>query len=214
MPRTAPTDGIRKLDAIIRQNVGIKGRYRTPFPVVTALTSEQLDLALGRSNVIHAALLAGPASETFLSRCQTPGPIPDGGRRQDGTATRPRIRPDQRLCGRARRNRIGTAEWLIQNTPGDKKLSVPDQDLDAQAAASRQGTVRQSFSHGRTKQVVVEKRGKRRVGGERAATETHGRPNRRVAKRAAPRHGTAAGAVRAPPPAAPRSKLPAWCCAP
>jgi len=29
-----------------------------------------LDLALGRSNVIHAALLAGPASKTFLSRCQ------------------------------------------------------------------------------------------------------------------------------------------------
>jgi uncharacterized protein len=25
-------------------------------------------LALGRSNVIHAALLAGPASKTFLSR--------------------------------------------------------------------------------------------------------------------------------------------------
>jgi hypothetical protein len=34
------------------------------------LTSAQLDLALGRSNVIHAALLAGPASKTFLSRCQ------------------------------------------------------------------------------------------------------------------------------------------------
>jgi hypothetical protein len=29
-----------------------------------------LDLALGRSNVIHAALLAGPASKTFLSRSQ------------------------------------------------------------------------------------------------------------------------------------------------
>jgi hypothetical protein len=27
-----------------------------------------LDLALGRSNVVHAALLAGPASKTFLSR--------------------------------------------------------------------------------------------------------------------------------------------------
>jgi uncharacterized protein len=27
-----------------------------------------LDLALGRSNVIHAALLAGPASKSFLSR--------------------------------------------------------------------------------------------------------------------------------------------------
>jgi predicted RNA-binding protein YlxR (DUF448 family) len=41
------------------------------MPIVTVLTSEQLDLALGRSNVIHAALLAGPASKTFLSRSQT-----------------------------------------------------------------------------------------------------------------------------------------------
>jgi hypothetical protein len=36
--------------------------------VIVALTSAQLDLALGRSNVIHAALLAGPESETFLAR--------------------------------------------------------------------------------------------------------------------------------------------------
>ena len=60
-------DGIRKLDAILRQNAGINDESNQ-FPVVTALTSEQLDLALGRSNVIHAALLAGPASKTFLSR--------------------------------------------------------------------------------------------------------------------------------------------------
>ncbi len=62
-------DGIRKLDAILRQNAGINDESNQ-FPVVTALTSEQLDLALGRSNVIHAALLAGPASKTFLSRSQ------------------------------------------------------------------------------------------------------------------------------------------------
>ena len=62
-------DGIRKLDAMVRQNAGINAES-DPFPVVTALTSEQLDLALGRSNVIHAALLAGPASKTFLSRSQ------------------------------------------------------------------------------------------------------------------------------------------------
>jgi predicted RNA-binding protein YlxR (DUF448 family) len=60
-------DGIRKLDAVARQNAGINDESRE-FPVVAALTSEQLDLALGRSNVIHAALLAGPASKTFLSR--------------------------------------------------------------------------------------------------------------------------------------------------
>ena len=67
-------DGIRKLDALIRQNIepgtGNNGESHE-IPVITALTSEQLDLALGRSNVIHAALLAGPASKTFLSRSQT-----------------------------------------------------------------------------------------------------------------------------------------------
>jgi predicted RNA-binding protein YlxR (DUF448 family) len=63
-------EGIRKLDAIVRQNAGVNDKS-TQFPVLTALTSEQLDLALGRSNVIHAALLAGPASKTFLSRSQT-----------------------------------------------------------------------------------------------------------------------------------------------
>jgi hypothetical protein len=62
-------DGIRKLDGIVRQNAGVHGQS-PEFPVVTTLTSEQLDLALGRSNVIHAALLAGPASKTFLSRSQ------------------------------------------------------------------------------------------------------------------------------------------------
>ena len=60
-------DGIRKLDAVVRQNAAINDESH-PFLVVTALTSEQLDLALGRSNVVHAALLAGPASKTFLSR--------------------------------------------------------------------------------------------------------------------------------------------------
>ena len=63
-------DGIRKLDALARQNPGNIGKSGG-FPIVTALTSAQLDLALGRSNVIHAALLAGPASRTFLSRSQT-----------------------------------------------------------------------------------------------------------------------------------------------
>jgi hypothetical protein len=63
-------DGIRKLDAIAGQrsrNIGDS----PDLAIVTVLTSAELDLALGRSNVIHAALLAGPASKTFLSRCQT-----------------------------------------------------------------------------------------------------------------------------------------------
>jgi uncharacterized protein len=63
-------DGIRKLDALLGQNAGMEGET-SRIPVITVLTSLELDLALTRSNVIHAALLAGPASKTFLSRSQT-----------------------------------------------------------------------------------------------------------------------------------------------
>jgi hypothetical protein len=62
----ASPDGVRKLDAIAHRR-GREQGAETP-PVIEFLTSAQLDLALGRANVIHAALLAGPASDTFLSR--------------------------------------------------------------------------------------------------------------------------------------------------
>jgi uncharacterized protein len=59
----ASPDGTRKLDAAWRRT------HLGNLPVkIEILGSEQLDLALGRPNVIHAALLAGPASDTFLSR--------------------------------------------------------------------------------------------------------------------------------------------------
>src|ERR1700741_5268222 len=67
-------------------------------------------------------------------------------------------------------------------TPGDKTLSVPTKTLTLKPRVET-GTVRQSFSHGRTKQVVVEKRGKRRVGGDAPATESHA-PEPTVAKAA------------------------------
>src|SRR3954471_15143756 len=54
-------------------------------------------------------------------------------------------------------------------SPGDKTLSVPTKTLTLKPRVET-GTVRQSFSHGRTKQVVVEKRGKRRVGGDAGDT--------------------------------------------
>jgi len=59
----AAPDGVRKLE-------GAKRRHRAANPpvVIETLTPDQLDLALGRPNVVHAALLAGPASGTFLSR--------------------------------------------------------------------------------------------------------------------------------------------------
>ncbi|MDQ8731950.1 translation initiation factor IF-2 [Bradyrhizobium sp. LHD-71] len=57
-------------------------------------------------------------------------------------------------------------------TPGDKTLSVGSKTLSLKPRAET-GTVRQSFSHGRTKQVVVEKKPKRRLPGEApAAVET------------------------------------------
>jgi hypothetical protein len=59
----AAADGVRKLDA-----AAARRRSDAPPPAVTILTSAQLDLALGRPNVVHAALLAGSASDTVLAR--------------------------------------------------------------------------------------------------------------------------------------------------
>jgi uncharacterized protein len=59
----AAPDGVRKLDAAQRRNPQAR-----PVVVIGFLTSAQLDLALGRPNVIHAALLAGAPSDTFLAR--------------------------------------------------------------------------------------------------------------------------------------------------
>ncbi len=59
----AAADGVRKLDAARRRRP-----EHGPIVTIGILTSAQLDLALGRPNVIHAALLAGPPSDTFLAR--------------------------------------------------------------------------------------------------------------------------------------------------
>jgi translation initiation factor IF-2 len=59
-----------------------------------------------------------------------------------------------------------------RKTSGDRPLSVPSKTLTLKPRVET-GTVRQSFSHGRTKQVVVEKRGKRRLPGEAPAAEPH-----------------------------------------
>lgn len=66
--RDAAEDGVRKLNSVARRkSVSLSG----DLPTFTALTSAQLDLALGRPNVIHAALRAGPAGNTFLNRCDS-----------------------------------------------------------------------------------------------------------------------------------------------
>jgi predicted RNA-binding protein YlxR (DUF448 family) len=61
----AAADGKRKLNAALQRNNPEKARE---IAIVEGLTGAQLDLALNRLNVVHAALLAGPVSDTFLAR--------------------------------------------------------------------------------------------------------------------------------------------------
>lgn len=55
-------DGSRKLHAVVRR------RGLLDLLSIEAFTSMQLGLAFGRSDVVHAAVLAGPASNTFITR--------------------------------------------------------------------------------------------------------------------------------------------------
>lgn len=59
----AAPDGVRKLAAVLRRT-----EQETTVPTIAAFSSAQLDLAFGRSNVIHAALLTGRESKAFLAR--------------------------------------------------------------------------------------------------------------------------------------------------
>jgi predicted RNA-binding protein YlxR (DUF448 family) len=64
-------DGKRKIGQAIRraeaarESEGLKAR---DMPVVAIFTAADLELALGRAHVIHAALAPGPAAEGVLSR--------------------------------------------------------------------------------------------------------------------------------------------------
>lgn len=58
-------DGKRKLDGLLRR---IEAEGGGKAPSLTLFTGSQMDLALGRPNVVHAALLASPASGGFLER--------------------------------------------------------------------------------------------------------------------------------------------------
>ena len=86
--------------------------------------------------------------------------------------------------------------------PGEKTLSVSSSKTLTLKRGVEQGTVRQSFSHGRSKQVVVEKV-KRRVIGSEGKAEAPVAPERAPAKRGATTKAPAAPAsAPAPPPAA------------
>jgi predicted RNA-binding protein YlxR (DUF448 family) len=59
----AAPDGVKKLDSALKHS-----QQSGSVAIIRILSAAQLDLALGRPNVIHAALLAGRASETFMAR--------------------------------------------------------------------------------------------------------------------------------------------------
>ncbi len=59
----AAPDGVGKLDQAARRRFGSDG-----LPSIRCFASQELDLAFGRPNVIHAAVLAGPASDNLLAR--------------------------------------------------------------------------------------------------------------------------------------------------
>jgi predicted RNA-binding protein YlxR (DUF448 family) len=60
----AGADGVKKLQAQLRRRAGAERQV----PILTKLSGDELSLALGRPNVIHAALLAGRASHYALDQ--------------------------------------------------------------------------------------------------------------------------------------------------
>jgi predicted RNA-binding protein YlxR (DUF448 family) len=61
----AAEDGRRKLAGALRRRLG---EAISTVPVIDDLAGPELDLALGRPNVIHAAVAAGPGGDGFLAR--------------------------------------------------------------------------------------------------------------------------------------------------
>lgn len=61
----AAEDGRRKLLQALRRRFGDQA---STIPIVESLSGSDLDLALGRSHVIHAALVAGAGGKGFLER--------------------------------------------------------------------------------------------------------------------------------------------------
>ncbi len=62
--RDAAADGCHRLD---RKYLAISLACGVPATVIRELTIEQMSLAIGRPNVVHAALIKGGATEKFLS---------------------------------------------------------------------------------------------------------------------------------------------------
>lgn len=92
--REAAPDGIRKMDAA--RHVAAASGHGTAIPALRLLGADELGLALGGGNVIHAAILAGDAGSAAAKRMQalanyrgeSPGSVPGDARKgREGTAT-------------------------------------------------------------------------------------------------------------------------------
>ncbi len=65
--KEAAADGVRKLDQARRAVVFLEG---PDIPSFSLFTGEEMDLAFGGGNVIHAAVLEGKAAAGFVKRAQ------------------------------------------------------------------------------------------------------------------------------------------------
>ena len=119
----------------------------TLVPAVSIFTTDELGLASGRTNVIHAALIQGGAALKFLA-----------------------------AASRLERYRKGSAafadpEWIgygqrmseTNETEGKAARGGSKMTLNVRRTVES-GHVRQSFSHGRSKSVLVEKKKRRAIG--------------------------------------------------
>jgi uncharacterized protein len=103
-------DGKRKLRQAAKRGAG----EREGPVTISLFRGSELDLALGRENAIHAALLAGPASDAFLTRCRRLETFRLGGLGE--------MRPD------AEDNPASTGPFALENDLTNAKLQ--DKELD------------------------------------------------------------------------------------
>ena len=58
----AAADGVRKIEQALKRRFGLE----IPISVIRLFSAAELGLAIGRPDVIHAAVLQGPAGESFV----------------------------------------------------------------------------------------------------------------------------------------------------
>ena len=141
MPSEAAEDGCRKLDGKAK---GL--REGSPIPAIRAFGTDELSLASGRTNVIHAALIQGGAALKFLA-----------------AASRLERYRKGSIAFATRNSSIRTRMSETNETEGKGARGGSKMTLNVRRTVEP-GHVRQSFSHGRSKSVLVEKKKRRAIG--------------------------------------------------